>query len=130
MIREFDTIVFQLFHDLLRASGQALNQTQIERLRQASHQFGEAFKAEAQLACLEYMKEFQANVKEAITELEAKIEPKKTTPEELQNTADIVPYMPVQGQIGNNVDLVKLEGMMWNNPTIVDKAEETLDKGK
>ena len=73
MIKSFDVIVFQLFHDLLRASGTAMNQQQIERLRAASHQFSEAFKAEAQLACLEYMKEFQANVKEAIEALENKM---------------------------------------------------------
>lgn len=78
MIKTFDAIVFQLFHDLLRASGTAMNQQQIERLRTASMHFSEAFKAEAQLACLEQMKEFQANVKEAIEAIEAKVTaPKK-----------------------------------------------------
>jgi hypothetical protein len=50
-----------------------MNQQQIEKLRSASLQFAEAFKAEAKLACLEHMQEFQANVKEAMAELETKI---------------------------------------------------------
>ena len=69
MIRPFETIVFQLFLDMFRASGAGLNQQQIEKLRAASLQFAETFKAEAKLACLEHMKEFQTNVKEAIAEL-------------------------------------------------------------
>ena len=73
MIRPFETIVFQLFLDMFRASGAGLNQQQIEKLRAASLQFAETFKAEAKLACLEHMKEFQTNVKEAIAELEAKV---------------------------------------------------------
>jgi len=72
-VRPFETVVFQLFHDLLRASGQAMNQNQIENLRSASMKFAEIFKTEAQVACLEYLKEFQENVKESMDFMEAKI---------------------------------------------------------
>lgn len=74
MIKPFESIVFQLFLDLLRASGLALNQQQIENLRAASFKFSETFKAEAQLACMEFLKEFQDNVKESLDELSAKVE--------------------------------------------------------
>jgi hypothetical protein len=50
-----------------------MNQNQIETLRASSFRFAEIFKAEAKVACLEYLKEFQENVKASMDELEAKI---------------------------------------------------------
>ena len=99
MIKPFEVIVFQLFLDMLRASGMGLGTQQIDKLRAASLEFSEAFKAEAKLACLEHMKEFQANVKEAMAELEAKV--------------------AVPRYMGNDVDLIKIVGS--NAETVVVK---------
>jgi len=131
MIKPFEVIVFQLFLDLLRAAWTALNAQQIEMLRSASQNFSTSFKAEAQLACLEFLKEFQNNVKETIDQFEARITKIELGDTKFQETLKIV------GSASQPVVVPSRESL-WpiiqgNPPTkveIISVKSEELDKSQ
>ena len=69
----FDQMIFQLFFDIIRASGVGLNLDQNEKMRGASTRLAVAMDAQVQLTCLEHLKTFQGNAKEAVEALEARV---------------------------------------------------------
>lgn len=74
MLKPFESTVFQLFLDLIRAGGTQPNAKQLDTLRGASLNFSRAFKAQVLVECMDLLNEFQGNVKEALEELERKLE--------------------------------------------------------
>lgn len=75
----FDQVLFQLFFDMVRSTGQGLNLDQIEKVRTASTRMAATLETQVQLVVYGILKEFQANMKAAIEELRNELKNNPTT---------------------------------------------------
>jgi len=98
----FDQMIFQLFFDIIRASGVGLNLDQIEKMRAASTRLAVAMDAQVQLTCLEHLKTFQGNAKEAVEVLEARIAKLEPAPVDYDRMAQSLAYAR-----GNDVEALE-----------------------
>jgi len=69
----FDQILFQLFFDLVKSTGQGLNLDQIEKIRAASTRMAALVNAQVQLTVLQNLKEFQENIQTSFEALRAEL---------------------------------------------------------